>query len=567
MTSLVFGLGFAPIGSAETRISGIDGEALDNVQTILSLNQENCESPAWKIEQLFEQSASEIDRALRVFGYYHSTAQKSLVFDNDCWRAQFDITSGVQTTVSDIAIVIVGDGKNDSEFRTPLDKFSFKKGDPMHHGRYEKLKKRISSLALERGYIKGEFIEKTLRIHTDRHAASIRLVFNTGIRFRFGAITVHQDVLDAYFARSFIKIDDNEYYSSGRLAKIYNDLSSSGYFELIEVRPNIEQEQNGKVPVEITLVAKKKHGFRFGVGFDTDIGPLFSASHTNRRINPIGHSLTSNLKLSPVLSSIDTEYSIPMDKPVSDRLSLGVGYQVLDSDTVESQTATASVQLLKVFESGWRRTYFLDLSHEIFSTDGEDNEATLLVPGGNWRRSVSNNLLRPTQGYSVFFELKGSYENPLSDVSFVQAESLNAWIQNAPWGGKFIARIDLGATLVSEFEKLPTSYRFFAGGTNSIRGYDFQELGPVDDEGDVIGGRFLTIVSAEYEHTVLENWGLAVFVDHGNAFNENRISLKTGVGVGLRWYSPIGPVRIDMAFPLNEAESSIRFHFAAGARL
>ena len=120
---------------------------------------------------------------------------------------------------------------------------------------------------------------------------------------------------------------------------------------------------------------------------------------------------------------------------------------------------------------------------------------------------------------------------------------------------------------MSEFEQLPTSYRFFAGGINSIRGYDFQELGPVGDEGDVIGGRFLTVVSAEYEHTVLENWGLAVFVDHGNAFNENRISLKTGLGVGLRWYSPIGPVRIDVAFPLNEAESSIRFHFAAGARL
>ena len=127
ITSLVFGLGFAPTGSAKTRISGIDGEALDNVETILSLNQENCESPAWKIEQLFEQSESEIDRALRAFGYYHSTTQKSLVFDNDCWSAQFDIKSGLQTTVSAAAIVIVGDGKNDSEFQTLLDRFAFKK--------------------------------------------------------------------------------------------------------------------------------------------------------------------------------------------------------------------------------------------------------------------------------------------------------------------------------------------------------------------------------------------------------------------------------------------------------
>ncbi len=125
----------------------------------------------------------------------------------------------------------------------------------------------------------------------------------------------------------------------------------------------------------------------------------------------------------------------------------------------------------------------------------------------------------------------------------------------------------LGATLVDDLKRLPTSYRFYAGGINSIRGYDYKELAPKDRFGHVEGGQFLTVVSAEYEHPVLDDWGVAAFIDTGNAFNAGDISLKTGVGLGIRWYSPVGPVRLDFGVPLNEADSSFQVHFSAGTRL
>jgi translocation and assembly module TamA len=84
----------------------------------------------------------------------------------------------------------------------------------------------------------------------------------------------------------------------------------------------------------------------------------------------------------------------------------------------------------------------------------------------------------------------------------------------------------------------------------------------------VVGGKFLSVFSAEYEQSVLDNWGVAAFIDSGNAFNNlDNISVKTGVGLGLRWYSPVGLVRLDFALPLNESDSSFQIHFAAGARL
>jgi len=141
------------------------------------------------------------------------------------------------------------------------------------------------------------------------------------------------------------------------------------------------------------------------------------------------------------------------------------------------------------------------------------------------------------------------------------------WMHPLPWNSKFIGRTELGATLVDQFDKLPPTYRFYAGGINSIRGYDYKELGPKDSEGNVIGGKFLTVLSLEYEKAVFDDWGVAAFIDSGNAYNPDNLLLKTGAGLGVRWYSPFGPVRIDFAMPLNESNSSFQIHFAAGARL
>lgn len=165
------------------------------------------------------------------------------------------------------------------------------------------------------------------------------------------------------------------------------------------------------------------------------------------------------------------------------------------------------------------------------------------------------------------FNTGGSIKNPISDVSFIQGAFSGVWMHPVPWEGRFIARTDLGATAVDPFEKLPATYRFYAGGMNSIRGYAYKELGPKDRFGNVVGGKYLGVVSAEYEKTVFNDWGVAAFIDAGNAFNDDSLMVKTGVGLGLRWYSPIGPIRIDFGVPLSEADSSFQIHFAAGSRL
>ncbi len=552
---------------AKVNIGGIDSEAYNNVRLMLSIEKEKCDAPKWKIQSLFEKSDSEIDQALRALGFYHARLTKKLTFNEACWEANFNIHPGDRFTVGKMEISFNGEAKNDPDFHTLLDKLPIKPGDPLHHGRYESIKSKIVSMALEKGYSKSDFSEKKLLVDKKNNTAQIKLVFESGKRLRFGDISIQQDMLDASFVEKFLSVKPGDFYTSDELAKTYNRLAQSGYFETVDIRSDLENNRENGVPVVIKLTARKKAHYGFGVGFDTDIGPLLNANYINRRINKYGHFFTANLDLSPVLSTAEIEYTIPLDNPVSDFFSFGGWLKRENTETFESMSATFSTRLKHAYASGWRQSLFLDWTYEDFESDANSGQTLLLVPGGNWLISVADNPVRPSKGYRVELEAKGSYENPISDVSFLQAYLSTTWLQPMPYGGKFIGRTLQGATWVDEITRLPTSYRFYAGGINSIRGYAYKELGPKNALGEVEGGQFLSVVSAEYEQTVLENWALAAFVDSGNAFNLDSLQLKTGVGLGIRWYSPVGPVRLDFAVPLNESDSSFQIHFATGSRL
>ena len=556
----------APVVFAEVDISGLAGKSKDNVRLVLSLEKEKCDAPEWKIRGLYAQADQEIDQGLRALGYYHAVIDKSLAFGKTCWKADFAINPGPQVYVKDINITFTGAAHDDTEFKKLHDKLLKTKDSPLDHSQYEKMKRRIESLALERGYLKGTFTEKKLIIDKQLNQAHIQLVYDAGKRMVFGKVVVEQDILNPEFVAKYISIKSGDFYTSEQLAKTHNDLSKTGYFEMIDIDPDTEKAGK-EVPVTLKLQPKKKHHFTFGAGYDTDIGPLISTAYENRRLNRLGHFLTSELDLSPVLSTAAVEYNVPLNNPVSDFFSFGGGLKREDTNSFKTTSAMLSGRLKHALDSGWKQTLFLDLDYEDFLIGSNTTQTLLLVPGGSWFKSVADNALRPTQGYRAKFDASGSYQNPLSNVSFLQTALSAVWMHPLPWNSKFIGRTELGATLVDQFDKLPTSYRFYAGGINSIRGYAYKELGPKDNQGNVIGGKFLTILSLEYEKAIFDNWGVSAFVDSGDAFNLGNIRLKTGAGLGVRWYSPFGPVRVDVAIPLNDSTSSFQIHFAAGARI
>ncbi|GAB4266594.1 MAG: autotransporter assembly complex family protein [Methylomicrobium sp.] len=550
------------------RITGLDSRLEDNVRAFLSLQKEDCAAPRWRIERLFEQADTEIGKALRALGYYHPEIEKKLTINDACWIAEFVVGAGPPVKIATVDIRVSGEAEFDPAFDTLLNKASIKTGQVLNHGRYEALKKSFQSLAQERGYFDGKFAASAIEVDTERNEAAIVLSFSSGPRYFFGDVAIEQDRLDPDFIQRFIPFKPDEPYSSRKLADAYNNLTAGNYFRTVEIQPQIDDAAELRVPITIALYPEKQHNYEAGVGYDTNFGPLFSLGYTNRRFNQRGHTFNAALDFSPILSTAEAKYNIPLQNPNRDFFSLGAGFKHEEPDTFRSDMFKLSAQQQHNVLGGWQQIVFLDAVYESFeSADAADMSAFLLVPGIRMQYTTSNSQIRPTEGYHVNFSLAGAHEAALSDVSFFQIGGGARWITGVPWSGRFIMRGDIGATWVSDFAELPASYRFYAGGMQSIRGYEYKELGPANAAGQVVGGNRLTTLSLEYEQFIDDAWGVAAFVDAGNAYNDFDIDVKIGAGVGLRWISPVGPLRIDFAVPFHESGSSFQIHFAAGTQL
>ena len=560
-------LGGSMAGAAEPLIefTGVSDALRDNLHAGLSLSAEPCDAPAWRVRRLFRRADEELDKAARALGYYRISVEKSLQFKQECWQASFDIKPGEPIHLDQVDIQITGDAQDDPAFIKLLQATPVRPGSQLHHGRYEALKEEIETLAAERGYFDGHFVRRELKVEPATQQASITLHYQSGPRYRIGTLALEQQTYAPELLTRYLKIHTDDPYDASALAATHRALADSGYFELVSVKPDFTGAVDGRIDVRIELEPIKRTAYRVGIGAATDTGPRLSLAYDRRRINRYGHRLQSKLTLSGVDSSLGVEYLIPMQRPHIDQFSIRAGYRELDTNTTTSDTTTFGLRTLGK-RGDWNETRYLDWVLEDSLIGNQTTSATLLVPGISWTRTLADNRMQPRRGSRLNLELRGTHEMLFSNASFVQLLAAGKWIQ--PLGkGRLLLRADTGVTFASTFTELPASYRFFAGGDQSVRGYEYQSLGPQDTDGTVVGGRYLLSTSLEYEYPIQGAWSAALFVDAGNAFDGWGDGLKRSAGIGLRWRSPVGPIRLDLAIPEDQSQDSFRIHFSMGPDL
>ena len=472
-------------------------------------------------------------------------------------------------TVEAGEVEIRGEASEDEAVTALTAALPVKTGDVVNHASYEQTKRQISSLASERGYLDGRFTLSELRVDTSRRKAVVRLEYDSGRRYLFGPLNVEQSSLRPELVNAFIEYEEGAPYDSSTLVAINRALSDSGYFAQVDVRPRTDQPEDNRIPVDVTLTPRKPHQFTASAGVSTDIGPRIRLGYENRRLNRRGHRLSSRISASPVQSDITTEYRIPLKDPRSEWLSFEGGAQVEDTDTSETTSFKLAVRQTKKRRWEWLETRFIEASRENFDVGTQSGVTTLVTPGLSWSRAVSEARLRPRWGHRIYLEVRGGLDSLLSDTSFGHSRLNAGWIKGLPWDGRVIVRGEAGGLIVDDFDVLPPSQRFFTGGDTSVRGYEYQSLGPTDSAGNVVGGKYLLVGSIEYEHPIVNRWSAAVFADAGNAFSDtdSNEGFKVGIGFGVRWTSPIGPVRLDLAFPLDDDDDDFRIHLRLGPDL
>lgn len=549
------------------RVSGIEGEAADNIENYLAGLEGEQYSPA-RLEAEARRRAAE---ALRPFGYYEPQFELSLVGE-PVTRVDIVVTPGPQVVVRRLAISVRGEAGGDEAFEEVLAAHGLAEGEPLRHAPYDRLRNRLAGLALERGYFDSYFRDRRLEVRPWEQSAHITLTFDSGPRYRFGEVDIQGSHIRLDRLERMLNFAPGDPYLAGDLSEYTQRLGQSGWFESVSVRPRLPGEEGGaspdgpeEVPVSVHLTPADRHQFEVAVGYATDVGPRTYFSWNQPWINSRGHSLNHDLFISGPEQRFTGEYRLPLADPLRDNYRLQYGLRHRDQDDTRSLESSVELARQWRFENDWVQSLYLRSSFEDFTQGGEAEQVWLLYPGISWSRTRTRNPRFPTWGDRQRIAFEYSDTSWGSSASFFRSTLDSQWIRMWGENTRLIGRTGVGVIETSDFDKIPPSLRFFTGGDRSVRGYGYESLAPRNDEGRLRGGRQRFTASGEVQRRVTGNWWAAAFVDTGDAFDDWwPETLNTGAGLGIRWVSPVGPIRLDIAHPFDDEENAWRLHFAIG---
>lgn len=545
-------------------LQGLKGELRNNTRIYLNqLHPINTE----QLPRFETDIKTAVAESLQALGYYSPDIEIIPSKDNPS-RVVVKVDAGKPIRIRNLTVEVTGEAKSDPRFDRFLEQLPLHRGAIFQHNLYEGTKSSIESLALSRGYFDATYSHHQVLVHPQDYAADVILSLNSGPRYKFGEVTLDSDRPVERILRPLLKIKPGEPYLASRLAELSRSLSNTGYFKRVDVLPNVSKANaEHEVPLTITLQAKANNEVEVGIGYSTDEGPRVSTSWEKPWINSLGHSLKTNLKISAPKQDISVVYKIPRGHPLNNYYTIQGGYQMLDQKDTKSDRLVASVHRWDKDTDGWTRDVFVRAEHESYTQGSQKDESFLLIPGVSYSRVRVRGGLDAYWGDAQNATLEVSDPTWGSDTRFVRFMGRTKWLRSLDEKQRVIARAEQGAVWVDEIYDLPPSLRFFMGGDMTVRGFSYESISPRDKDGSLIGGKYATALSLEYDYKIAEKWRLATFVDTGTSTNDYSESWKVGTGVGARWLTPVGPVRIDLAFGISEDHVPMRLHFTLGPEL
>ncbi|WP_122430009.1 autotransporter assembly complex protein TamA [Pseudomonas viridiflava] len=508
------------------------------------------------------------EKAAQALGYYQAQID-SEIQDGENPRLVIKVLPGEPIRLRNVVVRVEGPAASLKAFKVPQSD-ALKTGAVLNHGHYEDAKRLIQNQASRYGFFSGRFTSQRLSIDPRAGVADIELVYDSGPRYSLGKVMFSGDSpFDEDLLKRMVPFKENTPYDSQLIAELNQAMQASGYFEGVRVDAAPTAAVGQVIPVTVQLETRKPRTMGLGLGFSTDVGPRGRANWTRHWANAQGHSYGFESEISAPRQNVGLWYDVPLDPPLTDKLRFAGGYQyeeIAGTDSL-SKLLTVGPEWHSKLPSGWERVISLKWQREEYRLGDDSGLSTLLMPGISYSYLRSDDRIDPHKGYRLQFDAQVAKEGLGSDANLIRGNVLLKGLTTVAQNHRFLGRVQFGGNFTDGYTSIPPSLRFFAGGDQSVRGYDYQTLSPTNSDGDRIGGRYMVAGSVEYQYSIAEKWRLATFVDQGNSFNNLDLpSLKTGVGVGVRWVSPVGPLRLDLAHPLDD-DGGVRLHFSMGPEL
>ena len=589
-----------------------DPEMVENVRVSLSLSDAvGKDVSGRRLAYLLREAEAETREALEPFGYYSPTivVQRSDrsapesdeaesaaptatpaadVATTDAQRAAranrklavaIRVELGEPVRIRGFNVGVDGTGTSDKGVRTALDAFAPKPGAVLDHTLYEASKSQVSRALAAHGYFDADFSAHEVQVTRAEHAADIALRWTSGERYALGDATFSQTpnrIIRDSLLQKLVRWDRGEPYDEAELDRLRRSLVGLDYFGLVDVSAKPENAEDKIVPVQVDLTPAPRSIYTTGLSYGTESGPGVRFGVERRYLNSRGHKALAQVDYARDRKTLTLQYRVPafawLDGWYTASLQAADEQtDFLDTRRVEFVASRSGqyndylnlVAALHVLRERWA---FLDDSDPDALPDYR--YASFVFPEVRAEYIDVDNRLAPRRGAGGTLMLRGGGGD---GGNFAQLDASAQWFHGFDAESRLIVRGEIGHTFSGELLDMPPSLRFYAGGDRSIRGYGWREVGPRirNSAGDefAVGARNLLVGSVEYERYVKGPWGAAVFVDSGSAFDGTSPDMHTGVGIGLRWRSPVGPVRIDIAHGLDHPDSPFTIHLNIGADL
>jgi translocation and assembly module TamA len=516
-----------------------------------------------------------VEDSLKALGYYRADIDVTVDREATPWQLLIIVTPGQPVTVAELDIQINGAANQDTEFQRLLATPGIVVGDTLHHGRYEALRNSLLQLGQRRGYFDARLVTRTVEVEPAAGSARVRLHYDSGERYRIGELHYSEDMVSPDLLQSLGHFSPGEPYDVANLQTLQAELQRTGYFSGITLRPLLEQREAGSIPVALELFPAKRHTVDVGIGFSTDTEERLSATWNTPRLNRYGHSQETRFEYSRIIPSGLFIYNVPLSHPLDDVLQFSLRVEQNEYGDLDSNQHEAQVRREQRF-GRWVASYHLRALNERWDAGPIAGNEDYMLPGFTLsHKTRQGSPVNPQRGFSQFYRVEATSSALGSSIDMTRLYA--NWIHVMSLGerSRVVTRAEAGAALLGEGQRddLAPSLSFFAGGSQSLRGYGYQSIGntvPVEqrdgtDADFVLGGNRLAVASVEYQYRFLRAWRGAVFVDAGDAFDEGEFEARVGAGFGLHYLTPVGALKIELANPISEKNPDWRFHINIGA--
>ena len=494
-------------------------------------------------------------------------------------RVTITVQPGPATLVNSVAIDFLGAIREDPS--SALQREAIRSSWPLQAGMrftqvaWDDAKAQALRLLGGQRYPVGQIIASRAEIDPLTHAASLAVTLDSGPAYRLGQTRVSGLVhYDNALVERLARLSPGAYYDQTRMLEAQQRLQDSGYFDSVFITLDTSGEP-GAAPVVVTLREAKRNKLVFGIGVSTDSGPRLSVEHTNHQVPGIGWRAVSKLLLDRDTQSIGSQLISQPDQDNWRWATSGLlKTENAASVKVRSQTLRAGRS-----QSGERidRNIYLQYDRSNTTSLGLTTLAQAVSANYAWTQRNFDSLPFPSAGYGLGLELGGGWTLGDQREPFLRTQLhwLGIWSLGAGQDrisaarmGRIAVRAQAGAVLARPATDLPSTQLFLTGGDASVRGYGYHEIGARLANGQIIPGRYLASGSVEWQRPIRINdqpsdWESTLFVDAGAVADKpTELKARVGVGAGVRWKSPVGPLQMDLAYGV--AVKKVRLHLSVG---